>query len=276
MRIIPVLFFLASTLFAGSPTQGRSLSPVYLYQYRNTEGRTLENNLPPGVMSKRGFRLVRVRVGVFRGVPPDRLKHIIQSSEIRNLIQHWGDRYRVDPKLVQSVIEVESGFNIHARSRKGAGGLMQLMPETADRFDVIDVFDPSENIRGGVAYLRWLLDHFDQDLNKAIAAYNAGEGAVEKYRGIPPFKETRRYVPEVLRRYRKATPEIVEPTQGIVAQLKQEGSGLFRPELKGSETLNEAVPRSPIYQWEDEKGRLRLSDVAPTGLVRNLIKYGEE
>lgn len=227
-------------------------------------------------MSKRGFHLVRVRVGVFRGVPPDRLKHIIQSSEIRNLIRHWGDRYRVDPKLIQSVIEVESGLNIHARSRKGAGGLMQLMPATADRFDVIDVFDPSENIRGGVAYLRWLLDHFDQDLNKAIAAYNAGEGAVEKYRGIPPFKETRRYVPEVLRRYRKATPEIVEPTQGVVAQLKQEGSGLFRPELKSSEALNEAVPRSLIYQWEDEKGRLRLSDVAPTGLVRNLIKYGEE
>jgi hypothetical protein len=273
--LVPFLFACVFC-FGSSVTQSRSSSPVYLYQYRSLEGQWLENNLPPNVMSKRGYRLIRVRVGFFRGVAPARLQHIIQSSEVRSLIKYWAAHYQVDPKLIQSVIEVESGFTVSARSHKGAGGLMQLMPKTAERFDVIDVFDPSENIRGGTAYLRWLLDHFDQDLTKAIAAYNAGEGAVEKHRGIPPFQETRRYVPEVLRRYQETDFDVVEPTRGVIAQLKQEGAGLFRPKLKSSEALNDSVPRSIIYQWEDEKGRLRLSDIAPTGLVKNLIQYGEK
>ncbi len=259
----------AMTLEAGRPT-----SPIYLYQYRTAEGRLIENHLPPALMAKRGVRLIRVRVGVFRGIPAQRLKRIIQSSEIHSLINHWGQHYGVDPKLIQSVIEVESSFIVKAQSPKGAGGLMQLMPQTADRFNVVDVFDPSENIRGGTAYLRWLLDFFNQDLTKTVAAYNAGEGAVERYAGIPPFQETRRYVPEVLKRYRAMTMTKMESTQGLVAQLRDEGATLFRPMLTSSASLDETQPRSMIYQWEDERGRLRLSDVPPVGSVRNLVTYG--
>lgn len=114
------------------------------------------------------------------------------------------EEFSVDPRLVEAVIHVESRWNPKALSPKGAGGLMQLMPKTADRFDVQDVFDPADNIRGGVRYLKWLLDRFDGDLAKVLAAYNAGEGAVDRHLGIPPYRETRRYVLAVLERYVEA------------------------------------------------------------------------
>lgn len=103
----------------------------------------------------------------------------------------------VDPALVRAVIHAESHFNPKAVSSKGAGGLMQLMPATAKRFGVTDRFSPEENIRGGVAYLRILLREFG-DPKLAVAAYNAGEGAVRRYKGIPPYEETRIYVTRVM------------------------------------------------------------------------------
>jgi len=112
----------------------------------------------------------------------------------------------MDPKLVEAVIHVESGFDRFAVSPKGAGGLMQLMPATADRFQVRDVFDPVENIRGGVRYLKLLSDRFQGDLGRVLAAYNAGEGAVERHVGIPPYRETRQYVIHVLEQYLHPRP----------------------------------------------------------------------
>lgn len=103
-------------------------------------------------------------------------------------------RQRVDPRLVKSVMLVESNFNPRAVSPKGARGLMQLMPGTARRFGVRDSFDPQENIRGGTTYLSLLLDLFDGDLVRTLAAYNAGEGAVLRHGGVPPYAETREYV----------------------------------------------------------------------------------
>ena len=109
--------------------------------------------------------------------------------------------YRVEPDLVLAIMAAESNFDPLAVSAKNARGLMQLIPETAARFKVRDVHDPEQNIRGGIAYLRWLLSYFEGDLRLVTAAYNAGEGAVERYQGIPPFSETRHYVERVLRAF---------------------------------------------------------------------------
>lgn len=112
------------------------------------------------------------------------------------------DYNALDPDLVHAVISVESGGNPDAVSPKGAMGLMQLMPGTADELGVIDPMEPTDNIRGGVKYLAGLLDRFDGNLEYALAAYNAGPGAVQKYGGIPPYLETRQFVKKVLANYR--------------------------------------------------------------------------
>jgi hypothetical protein len=109
--------------------------------------------------------------------------------------------YHLDPDLVNSVIHAESGFNPHAVSPKGAKGLMQLMPGTASNLGVSDAFDPQANVEGGSRYLRELLERYNFDLVKALAAYNAGPQRVEQYRGVPPFRETRAYVARIVHEY---------------------------------------------------------------------------
>lgn len=120
--------------------------------------------------------------------------HSQYASEIREI----SARHGVDPILVQSVIRAESAFNPTAVSRAGARGLMQLMPKTAVMLGVRDSFNPRENIDGGVRHLRYLLDRYPGNVALAVAAYNAGEGAVDTYRGIPPYAETQQYVQRVL------------------------------------------------------------------------------
>ena len=114
------------------------------------------------------------------------------------LVNRYAPEYGVDPKLALAVIKQESNFNPFARSPKNAQGLMQLIPETAARFNVKRPFDPEQNMKGGLAYLRWLLAYFEGNVPLVVAAYNAGEGAVNRFRGIPPYPETRAYVRRVM------------------------------------------------------------------------------
>lgn len=122
-------------------------------------------------------------------------------KKIADLVNRLSPEYRVHPRLALAVIQVESNFDPNARSPKNAQGIMQLIPETAQRFNVSKPFDPEQNIRGGLAYLRWLLAYFKGNVPLVAAGYNAGEGAVVKYRGIPPYPETRGYVKRVLALY---------------------------------------------------------------------------
>ena len=119
--------------------------------------------------------------------------------------------YGLQPALVLAVIEAESGFNDQARSPKDAQGLMQLIPATAERFGVQDPYDPVQNLRGGMAYLRWLLAYFRGDVRLTLAGYNAGEGAVVRHGGVPPYAETRAYVDRITRVYGQETPLSTSP-----------------------------------------------------------------
>src|SRR5437588_470792 len=124
------------------------------------------------------------------------------DSRIDNYITQSATNNGVDPLLVYSIMHQESSFKLRATSPKGARGLMQLMPGTAARYGVTNIFDPKQNIEGGARYMRFLLDRFDGDLSLALAGYNAGEGAVEKYGWrIPPYSETQEYVRRISRRY---------------------------------------------------------------------------
>jgi soluble lytic murein transglycosylase-like protein len=124
-----------------------------------------------------------------------------RRSKYDKIIERYADKYRVDATLVRAVIQVESDFNPSCVSHKGARGLMQLMPSTATRFKVTKIHDPEQNIRGGVQYLAYLLRLFGDDLPRALAAYNAGENAVLRYGGIPPYEETETYVKRAMTVY---------------------------------------------------------------------------
>ena len=122
----------------------------------------------------------------------------VNPAEFEQLIKVCSTKYGVNPCLVKAVIHAESGYNPNAVSKKGASGLMQLMPATAKSLKVADRFNPKDNVEGGVKYLRFLLDTFRGDVSLAVAAYNAGLGSVAKYGGIPPYNETKTYVNRVL------------------------------------------------------------------------------
>ncbi|MBZ5706318.1 MAG: lytic transglycosylase domain-containing protein [Acidobacteriia bacterium] len=124
-------------------------------------------------------------------------------EELHDVINTISGRHHLDPDLVNSVIHAESSFNPHAVSPKGAQGLMQLMPQTASQLGVSNAFDPSANVEGGTRYLRELLERYNFDLIKALAAYNAGPQRVEQYRGVPPYYETRTYVAKVIRDFNR-------------------------------------------------------------------------
>ncbi len=125
------------------------------------------------------------------------------SQDVNDVINSVSSRHHLDPDLINSVIHAESGFNPRAVSPKGAQGLMQLMPQTASRLGVADSFDPGANVEGGTRYLRELLERYNFDLIKALAAYNAGPQRVEQYHGVPPYYETQAYVARIIRDFNR-------------------------------------------------------------------------
>jgi hypothetical protein len=160
-------------------------------------------------------RLLRRMRSVRPKLDPACPMHSAKAPVERDTIAVWvrllAPYYDLEPELVLALIDAESGFDPTARSPKGAQGLMQLIPATARRFGVEDPWRPLDNLRGGMAYLRWLLDRFEGDVKLALAGYNAGENAVARYRGIPPYRETRSYVKRITRAYRVARSRAEPP-----------------------------------------------------------------
>jgi hypothetical protein len=138
------------------------------------------------------------------------------KQQYAELARHLAPSYGIRPRLALAVIAVESNFQPHARSPKDARGLMQLIPDTATRFKVRNAFDPAENVHGGLAYLRWLLAYYRGQVTLVAAAYNAGEGAVDRHRGVPPYAETREYVQRIRRHFPNEDhpydPSVTEPS----------------------------------------------------------------
>jgi soluble lytic murein transglycosylase-like protein len=167
-----------------------------------------------------GDKEARKIIKALKGVNPryDKRCAIAKSDVSKKQIETWvhsiAPKFNVDPALVLAVIGVESAFNPNALSPKNARGLMQLIPSTAKRFSVKDMWDPVENIKGGVAYLNWLLRLFKGDVKLVLAAYNAGESAVKKYNGIPPYQETQNYVSRIIENYKKTRHHIPPSISG--------------------------------------------------------------
>jgi soluble lytic murein transglycosylase-like protein len=169
--------------------------------------------------------------------PAKAANSVLPTPEISHLVEQAANRVQVDPQLVHAIIKVESEYDPKAVSRKGAMGLMQLIPETAQRFGVENPFNPKQNIEGGVSYLKHLLNRYGGDLSLSLAAYNAGEGAVERFGGIPSFAETKGYVQKVTNIYQTASP--------------QSGTN-----AAGSKPLP-----PPITRYVDERGVVHYSNV---------------
>ncbi len=161
-----------------------------IYQYIDANGTISLTNVP----SDARYRRVDLH--------PNRLHQTMSEQELEPMISRFSRQHHLHPALIRAVIKAESDFDPHAVSRAGAIGLMQLMPQTAMRLDVRNLYDPEDNIGGGTKYLRQLLDRFRGNLPLALAAYNAGEHVVDRYRTLPPIDETRQYVHKVLRYYR--------------------------------------------------------------------------
>ena len=154
------------------------------------------------------------------------------QAKYQEEIKEIAGRHGLSPSLVESVIRVESAFNASAVSRKGAQGLMQLMPQTAVALGVRNAFDPRQNIEGGVRHLRYLIDRYPGNLPLALAAYNAGAGAVDTYRGIPPYPETQDYVRRIM-------------------------------QVHGGVAVSQ-----PIFRYEDSRGSVTYTNVPPASRVR--------
>ncbi len=188
------VFVAATSLWCG-PSWAQSRSKTY---FVGQDGIPVLTNRPLAYRNKPGYVEKRIEfapvvvTGRYHFAPGQ-----FSVTDFQDMVDHWATRYGLDPNMVLGIIKAESNFDPYAVSKAGARGLMQLMPGTASDMRVSDVFDPEQNIAGGTQYLAKLLELFDNRIDLALAAYNAGPGAVQEHNGIPPFKETRAYVKRV-------------------------------------------------------------------------------
>jgi soluble lytic murein transglycosylase-like protein len=173
---------------------------ISLFLFSNVTGLLFSRVMAPDVVASPDTR-VRIPVDMPTSGDP----------ELDRIIFEAGEKQGVDPRFIHAVIWQESKYKVEARSHAGAQGLMQLMPATAKRFGCHDVNDPAENITAGTKYLSWLLKRYAGNVERALAGYNAGEGSVDKYDGIPPYSETQNYVKIISKRYGKMYHPIPTP-----------------------------------------------------------------
>ena len=262
-RPAPVVLALVAGLACASTVHAQ------VYTRRNANGVVEATNVPDSP----GFNLTYPGKGTLihsRGFQRTRAYWSMYDHHVQEAAQ----LHQVSPDLVKSIIAVESEFDQWAVSSKGARGLMQLMPATARRLGVADAFDARQNIFGGTQYLRMMLDQFGGDLDLALAAYNAGPGAVVRYGGVPPYRETRGYVQKV---------------QGLVGSpgpAPAPGSAAFYAPSTAARTLAPAGARTPArprrveparprtyYRWRDERGVTHVAEAPPPeGTVYSTVR----
>jgi len=198
---IPACLCLATLAFCLQPANAQIAKVL-----DDSSGRQFFINSEPPARSKLNSSGVRPHASIYLPAEssftgPGRPAMSIDRDGAEKLVREAAERHHMDPALVRAVIETESGWNATAKSRKGALGLMQLIPTTAVRFGVNDAFSPQQNVDAGVRYLKTLLERYNGNLDLALAAYNAGEGAVDRAHGVPAFRETREYVQKVQNAY---------------------------------------------------------------------------
>jgi soluble lytic murein transglycosylase-like protein len=188
MRYLTILILFFCFFFLAAPSQAG------IYRYEDEDGVIHFTNCPRDSKFKLYIKESK-EDWEGKGSPP--LVYAKDSNRYDHLISAFSEKYQIDFALIKAMIRAESGFNPYAVSRKGAKGLMQLMPATALRMNVLDVYNPKENIDGGVRYVKYLLSLFNNDLRLSLAAYNAGENLVSELRTIPPYRETVDYIRKV-------------------------------------------------------------------------------
>ncbi|WP_281048735.1 lytic transglycosylase domain-containing protein [Thauera sp. GDN1] len=190
-------------LLALAAQRGHARAEKLLTSIRKPLPATFDNHLPPCLYASAPLPPADADAVVPHAVVEHYIAGLPRADRAHaRLVQRLAPRFKVDARLALAIVRAESNFDPSARSPRNAMGLMQLIPDTAERFGVRDPFDPEQNVRGGLAYLRWLIARYDGDIARVAGAYNAGEGAVDRYGGVPPFAETEEYVQRILGFYR--------------------------------------------------------------------------
>ncbi len=197
---------IAAQLYAKAAEQGHSSAQQSVARISEVQSTsTLPTCLLPDPPVAKASSLDATDTEERKGISEKTAALFYSQRHVLKLVNKLAPRYKIDTNLAMAFIAVESGFNVQATSVKNAQGLMQLIPETAQRFGVKDAYKAEDNIKGGLAYLRWLLAYYKGNVELVAAAYNAGEGAVDKYKGVPPYPETRMYVKKIANLYNNNT-----------------------------------------------------------------------
>jgi hypothetical protein len=272
-----------TVLAAAMGVGAASSADAQIYTRKNANGVVEATNMPDAA----DFRLTYIGKGTLIHSAGFRLRPNY-NGEFNQHIEAAAALHGVSVELVRAVIQVESEFDPLARSSKGAQGLMQLMPDTARRLGVANAFDARQNIFGGTRYLRQLLDMFQGDVYLATAAYNAGENAVVRYKGVPPYRETRGYVQKIQSLLSGFTSALMPPVQAAsfftpttggleaaVASIRASGATVARRTAPAPVKGGKVTPARPrvFYKWTDAGGIVHVGQTPPSeGTVYTMIR----